>query len=85
MEVASKTCPELETEYRENGPELIEYLDGLTDEVDDLSDRLQQIKSISIMAQRSLEQTLSCPCCAEDILGGTFRAIESIANNQHAQ
>ncbi len=84
MVCETNTCPELETEHRQDGSGLIDYLDCLTVEVDDLTDRMRQIKAISIMARRSLEETLACPCCAEDVLAGAFKAIESIAGLQGA-
>ncbi|MDD2851589.1 MAG: hypothetical protein PHY09_06755 [Desulfuromonadaceae bacterium] len=66
------------TEPKEE-PGLYEYLDGLEAEIGDLTGRLRQIKAVSIMSRRSLEKTLACSCCAEDILHGVFSAIENIA------
>ncbi len=82
MQNATNASPELDTEHRQDGSGLIDYLDCLTAEVDDLTDRMHQIKEISIIARRSLEETLACPCCAEDVLAGAFKAIESIAGVQ---
>lgn len=80
----TNTCPELDTEHGQDGSGLIDFLDCLTVEVDDLTDRMHQIKAISIMASRSLEETLACSCCAENVLAGVFKAIESISGLQDA-
>lgn len=65
---------------------IISCLDELSFENSHLADCLRQIKSISLMAMRSLEQTLACPCCSYEVLHGVFSAIERItktdANSQ---
>jgi len=59
-----------------------EDLDMMSSEIELLEDRLNQIKSISLIARRSLEETLACDCCAESVLEGIFSAIEAIAAPQ---
>lgn len=79
MQIENNTAQEKYNTLPEEESDLIEYLDGLVAEIGDLTGRLRQIKAVSIMSRRSLEKTLACSCCAEDILNGVFSAIENIA------
>lgn len=70
-EICSKSC--------EQCNKLQEGLDMMCLEMETLEDRLHQIKSISLTARRSLQETLACECCSETVLNGVFSAIEIIA------
>lgn len=70
----AESCPELDMEYREEGSGVIEYFD-------DLTSRLQQIKSISIMARLDLQLISDSPTVAQCLLEEAFNSIEIIAGN----
>ena len=78
---ANNGCPELDSEMRMEGS-VIECLDEMESQISDLSDRLHQVMSISVVARRNLKETLSCSCCVEGVLAGIFRAIETIAGSR---
>lgn len=50
-----------------------------------LEDKLHQIHSVSLITRRALSETLACDCCAESVLTGIFRAIETITQSQRCE
>lgn len=84
MKIDSNTCPEMDSHDQEEGSSFIDYFDCLARDVDDLTDRMQQIYTVSVMASCGLDEALARGTYAKEILAGVFRAIECLAHNQNS-
>lgn len=85
MKISTNTRPEMDTHHQEEGSSFIDYFDRITNEVDDLTDRMQRIYAVSVMASFGLEEALARGPYAKETLAGVFRAIECLADVRNAQ